>query len=330
MITIRRAVYEDIPAIMKFIDEHWKKNHILARDRDFFEWQYVDADTVNMYIAIDDELEKIYGIEGIIRYNQTDSPDISGGVWKTIKSPNPLLGIELTDYLWNDMNVRYGCSAGINEKAMKIYELQGMIPTQMDHYYRLNDLGEYKIAKVAKKHIPAIEDNGYVLEAIISVEQMREIISEDVLRAHILSKDYHYIQRRYFEHPIYKYELWKICNANGESDSVIITREQKVGSDKCLKIIDYYGNIERMSQLGVPLSRLMEERNYEFVSVYSYGVPVEFYERAGFLSCGETDENTIPNYFYPFEQRNVVIRLCDPQIDGIRIFLGDGDQDRPC
>lgn len=35
MIAIRQAVYEDIPRIMQFIDEHWKKGYILARERAF-------------------------------------------------------------------------------------------------------------------------------------------------------------------------------------------------------------------------------------------------------------------------------------------------------
>lgn len=37
MITIRRAVYDDIPDIMRFMDEHWKPGNILAKNREFFE-----------------------------------------------------------------------------------------------------------------------------------------------------------------------------------------------------------------------------------------------------------------------------------------------------
>ena len=35
MLTIRRAVCDDIPNIMKFMDEHWKPGNILTKDRDF-------------------------------------------------------------------------------------------------------------------------------------------------------------------------------------------------------------------------------------------------------------------------------------------------------
>ena len=40
MIKIRQH-NDDIPKIMKFIDEHWKKGHIMGNDRTMFEFQHV-------------------------------------------------------------------------------------------------------------------------------------------------------------------------------------------------------------------------------------------------------------------------------------------------
>ena len=53
------------------------------------------------------------------------------------------------------------------------------------------------------------------------------------------------------------------------------------------------------------------------------------YQKAGFVECAD-DTNIIPNYFNPFEQRNIDLYLVDPIIEGFRAFRGDGDQDRPC
>ena len=36
MLCVRKAEISEIPAVMQFIAEHWKKDHILAVDRDFF------------------------------------------------------------------------------------------------------------------------------------------------------------------------------------------------------------------------------------------------------------------------------------------------------
>ena len=34
MLCVRKAEISEIPAVMQFIAEHWKKDHILAVDRD--------------------------------------------------------------------------------------------------------------------------------------------------------------------------------------------------------------------------------------------------------------------------------------------------------
>ena len=71
MIALRRATMEDIPDIMRFMDEHWKPGNILAKDRDFFEWQFLDGDKLNIFLGRDEDNGKIYGIMGAVVYNST-------------------------------------------------------------------------------------------------------------------------------------------------------------------------------------------------------------------------------------------------------------------
>lgn len=330
MLTIRRAVCDDIPNIMKFMDEHWKPGNILTKDRDFFEWQFVEDGKVNMFIGIDDEEGKIYGMMGAIIYNHKANPDISGCTWKTIKSERPMLGMELLDSMCEQLHCRYACSAGLSEKAVKINELLGRIPISMDHYYRLADKEIYQIASITKKIIPEAKNTGYSIAKIFSVEEMKKVIREEKLDNAILSKDYIYIDRRYFKHPVYQYDVWKIFDNKEESHSVLVTREEKKGRDKICKIIDFYGNIEDFTEITAALDELMKQREYEFIDVYSYGVPTDIYEKAGFVCCNEDDENIIPNYFHPFVRKNISLRMMDPLLPGLRLFRGDGDQDRPC
>ena len=56
---IRFADYEDITTIMRFIDEYWKKGHILARDSELFEWQYVEDGKVNFVLGFDEENRRL-------------------------------------------------------------------------------------------------------------------------------------------------------------------------------------------------------------------------------------------------------------------------------
>lgn len=330
MLEIRRAVYEDIPAIMQFMDEHWKPGNILAKNREFFEWQFLDGDKLNMFIGVDDDCGKIYGMIGAIVYSRSPNPDISGCTWQVIKSSNPMLGLDLSDCIGTQLNGRYCCGAGLSNKAVRLHKLLGYHITEMDHYYRLADREDYKIAKVAHKIIPVIGENGYTLEGIYSVEEMRQIIPEEILAAPILSKDYFYIEKRYFEHPIYHYDFWRIVDERGASHSVLITRDEIIQDRRVCKIIDHYGRVEDLGRIARALDRLMEEKRYEFVDVYSYGVPVEIYEQGGFVRCDKNSENIIPNYFHPFVQENISLRMIQYELPELRLFRGDGDQDRPC
>ena len=39
---IRLANQNDIDSIMEFIDKHWKKDHILSKDKELFKYEYLD------------------------------------------------------------------------------------------------------------------------------------------------------------------------------------------------------------------------------------------------------------------------------------------------
>ena len=330
MIALRRATMEDIPDIMRFMDEHWKPGNILAKDRDFFEWQFLDGDKLNIFLGRDEDNGKIYGIMGAVVYNSTPNPDVSGCTWQVVKSSNPMLGLDLSEYMYNQLHVRYCCAAGLSQKAVQINALLGAVITEMDHYYRLADRSDYRIARVVNKIIPEIEDTGYSLETVNTVEEMQEIISEESLAALIPGKDYGYIAKRYFGHPIYHYDIWKIVDDKGVSRSVLITRDELMQDSRVCEIIDHYGRPEDLGKITSALDRLMEEREYEFVDVYSFGIPVEIYEQGGFVRCGADSENIIPNYFHPIVQENITLKMVDPMLAGLRMFRGDGDQDRPC
>ena len=145
-----------------------------------------------------------------------------------------------------------------------------------------------------------------------------------------MSKDYHYIEKRYFKHPIYHYDIWKIVDDFGESTAVLVTRTETVENSRMCKIIDCYGDIRQLSRITSALDRLMKQKNYEYIDVYSCGVPKEIYEQAGFLACDQSCENIIPNYFHPFTQENITLRTFETDYPNFRMFRGDGDQDRPC
>lgn len=91
---IRMAKYEDIEDIMEFIDKYWKKDHILARDRDFFEYEMIHDGQVNFIIARDRESYEIVGLHGYVLASK-NILDGWGSIWKILPNTMCFLGLEL-------------------------------------------------------------------------------------------------------------------------------------------------------------------------------------------------------------------------------------------
>lgn len=328
---IRLAMYSEISEIMQFIDEYWKKGHILATNRDFFEYEMVVDGQVNFLIARSLENEKIEGILGFLPCSKnSEKLDIWGVVWKTIPEAMPMLGMELKKRLMTIIGARTDLGVGANPKTSvpllgRIYHYY---TAKMKHYYRLADRDDYKIAKVERKYIAEYKTDSPV--------RVREIYSSFELRAFfdfskvdnvIPYKDCWYYEKRFFLHPIYKYEVWGIENVHNGNRAVIVTRIQNCNNTTAIRIVDYLGEQQLFEDCGFFLESLLS--NNEYVDFYFEGFEEEYVKKAGMTECVD-DGNIIPDYFNPFEQTNVDIYVDSSNNEKKCLFFkADGDQDRP-
>lgn len=334
MVTIRQAVIEDIPLIMKFIDEHWRKGDALAVNRELFEWSFARNGKVTFVIGIDDESHFLYAIQGYMPYTDDNYPDCAGTIWKSIRcKEDPLLGIHLAEFMHNEIPMRYYAGAGMRDSAIKFARLNGGVIDSMDHYYRLNRFmnpQDFSIASIGDYFIPSVENNGVYFQKISSIDDFISVVPEETLTNSVFCKNYEYIRRRYYGHPVYKYDVWAIRGDICSNSSVLITRTVESEGSYICKIIDYIGVQDDFSYIGMAIDELIRVNGYEYVDIYSYGFNTEFYKRAGFVRCTVESDNIIPNFFQPFLRKNIDIKLERPWFDGLVLFRGDGDQDRPC
>lgn len=329
MINIRRAEIKDIPTIMQFLEDHWLHGYALAHDRELFDWQFVYNGKVNIWIGIDDEVGKLYALQSMIFYADIYNPDVSGSTWLAIKSPNPLLAFDVQDFAWNEVGPVTSLSPGLRPDAVKAFKTMGKSIVEFDHYYRLADKNKYHIAVISNKSIPVIPDTGYRIELINNISEMQAIIPESQLMGGTPRKSYQYISWRYFKHPIFKYDIWKVLNPYGDACAILITREEHANGETACKIIDFYGEANILGFITAALDNLILSRRYEYIDVYSYGVNKLIYEKGGLLRCDESSVNIIPNFFQPYTPINSSIYMIDPERDDVRLFRGDGDQDKP-
>ena len=114
--TISIAKIDDADEIMKFIDNEWKKGHILGISKDYFLYEYKNKDHLNFVIS-KNQTNKINGILGFIRSSSDDNATVWTTMWKVSKSSgSPMLGVDILNFL-RRQGFKTVMSLGINLKT---------------------------------------------------------------------------------------------------------------------------------------------------------------------------------------------------------------------
>lgn len=324
---IRFAKINDIKNITKFIDDYWKKNHILSRNESFFKYQHLQGDEVTYVISEDNK--NINAILGFIPYGESKR-DLMLALWKAIHTEDPFLGVKLLRYLIDNGDARIVSSVGINKKTIGIYKYLGYFVGKMKHWYRLNNKEEYLIAKIEEKIISEFGlESQYYLEKYRDFDEVENNFDFELYAKSGVKpfKEKSYIKKRYFEHPIYKYDVYGVRDEDNLVKSIIVTRIQECNNSKALRLIDCIGDFSVFKNIVFELDKIIKELDCEYVDIYECGIDENIFIESGWINVEET-KNVIPNYFSPYVPANIDIYYFSTDKDVI-LFNGDGDQDRP-
>lgn len=318
---------KDFDDFISFIDNHWKKNHIFTKDRDLFEWQYKEQNNFNFIISKNNN--KIDGILGFIPINHYDN-NLSEkvywlAIWKIIEN-SKINGFDLYTYFKKFSNFDSLIVLGISDIAYKFYKILRFKTGIMSHYYIQNEnVTDFSIGKFKK---PCKENNkkfknDYRIKKIINIKELKTIQN-----LYYPFKSINYIINRYLIHPTYKYFLYGVYN-NDSLKTVFVIRKIYVGNSSCLRIMDIYGKIDDIGNIYEQMQKLLKKEQSEYIDLYNYGIDENSLKAIGFKKR-ENEEVIIPNYFEPYEMKNVEIKYAfKSNREDIVIFKGDSDQDRP-
>lgn len=334
---IRLATRQDIESIMKFIDNYWRKGHILACDRTLFEYEYADGEKVNFVIAIERTTGLLEGIFGFLHCSRTtdlSKKDIWGSLWKVVDTHHnlPFLGIELAKRVFTLTGCRSQIGNGANPATTvplrKMFFGEKVV--KMKQYYILNsDVQDYKIAVIKDRGNSAfrVSPRKVKLVHLKSMDDVKKHFDIETIEA-IPYKDEWYINKRYFLHPYYNYSVYGLQELGGGIGALMMTRSLTCNGAKVIRIVDYIGNQELFSRAGQELNVLIKKQGYEYMDFYTHGFYEPYIIHAGFRLRTDDDCNIIPNYFEPFVCDNADI-WAHYKLDGTLFFKADGDQDRP-
>ena len=155
---IRIAKLTDYPRIIKFLDQNWKKDHILVRSKELFDWQHKDIENYNFIISIHEKSLEVTSLFGFIPLNLFDrslkSKYYYGAIWKSTKQSKPGEGLYLIKFFLKKFNPLYLGFIGISSDSIFIYKKLGLSINTLNHFYKVNkSFNDYKIIKNPKSKI---------------------------------------------------------------------------------------------------------------------------------------------------------------------------------
>ncbi len=335
--TIKLAAYTELPLIQSFINNQWKQNHALVKSIELIKFQHLNPITsnYNFIIALNNQSNEIDALLGFIPTYQYDKElynngDYWGAIWKVrtdIKNDEIKdLGISLWAFLRNIENFHSWAAIGISKIAKKIYTILDMKVGVLNHYYCANPfIPVFKIA--FQPSIPPIistSDTSHFCIKEIDINTINPII----FSTYKPSKSVTYFINRYAKHPIYEYKFWGVYNED-KLVSLWSIRCINVNNATIIRIVDVLGNLEDLPNLSYPLQNILKKNNAEYIDFINYGIDIDCIKKIGFSQLDFNGETIIPNYFEPFEQKNVPIEFAYLSDADYVIFKADSDQDRP-
>ncbi|MBR5360451.1 MAG: hypothetical protein IK123_06135 [Lachnospiraceae bacterium] len=323
------ADYDDIPAIMKFIEDNWTPNYIMARDREYFEFEFVEGRDVHFVLSEDIETGSICGILGYMPCSKNkDRLDVFGSIWIVTEEDN--LGIAMDEYLREITACKHRVGVGLNRKTavpMVRFYIGDKIDT-LKQYSLLNDkMDSFKLAVVPEgAAIEGVSDSGYSMRQISDFSEVSALYDIDA-NDKIPYKDSSYYEKKFFNNPRREYVTYGIYDPDGVTKAFIVTRICEYDGARAFRIVDYFGDFSYIKGMGYPVYRYIVDNGMEYADFYCFGITPEFFDGSGFVLRDKKDGWIIPNRFEPFQQidKAIWVRYKD---DRTVFFKADGDQDR--
>lgn len=334
---IRFCNIDEVDQLIAFLKENWKENHIFVLDRKLFDWQHLNKKEhrYNYVLAKSRVTGEIHSVLGFVPTNQFDSAiEESYEVWPCIwKSRDDVhikgLGVSLYYYLKENLPIETISILGISEVALSIYKHWNFSTGKVKQFYIPNSEMRkfFLMENVPLEQIVDKQTNIYFNECDEDdFKNNMEIASLEINKY----KSLKFYINRYYKHPTYKYTAYKIIK-QGKIKLVLFTRENFAENSKCIRIVDYVGNIKEIEGSYSAVQKLLHKNNYEYLDFVNVGISKELLTGAGFLD--RDDSNVIiPNYFEPYLKENISLdyafKTVSDSTEGIFV-KGDSDQDRP-
>ena len=347
--TLRFATIKDHDAIISFVKTHWKSDHIFVKSKTIFDWQHLDRDNgrINFVLGVRDSDNEILGILGFITQAQFD-PNLDKrevcwmALWKVRDSAaGKKIGRRLWLFLEEKIQPKIIATIGASAMTIPMYEKHGYKCGVMDHFFiadpykKQTNLIEFKNSRVQKTYVDKIlackTDCQKEIDPVSREEFLMAVPNCQLTQKDICApKSATYFDNRYFNHPAYQYQPFAI-KKQSQILALMITRISGHHDSNTIRIIDFVGSEYALIGLSEAWIKLVRDTGAEYVDFVCAGFNEKCLALSGFAKTPHDDTVIVPNYFEPFERKQINIRFMmnRESFDGFRMVKGDSDQDRP-
>ena len=328
---IRLAQKNDIEALMRFIDEHWKKNHIMSTNQALMDFQHANNDGSYNYLIAENDGE-IIGILGFIESKRYDANLAKENttwlaLWKVHKEKSPpLLGLKMLRELEKTSEHSAIAVNGINHTHPPMYQALGYEVIELAQYYMSNPNLAQNILQQKQPPIPSA--NGAATLQELNADDLNSL--EIKLPKCTPQKTPTHFINRFLNHAFYDYNVHAII-LDEQPQALIATRIATHENSKILRITDFAGNLDIIAECGPAFANLMQQQNAEYMDFFQYGIAHETITKCGFAKHNASSQTIVPNFFEPFTMINsrIISAIKTKNDSPILVCRADGDQDRP-
>lgn len=345
-IEIRLANGQDRTAILQFVRAFWREDHIFVLEPSVFDWQYLDkSGRVNMVIAVQNAPAgptTILGVLGFIPVGKFDpklgDQDIMLALWKVREDISPPgVGLRLLKFIQSQLKPRLIGAIGISDMVGPIYRALGYQLGKLAHAALFNPLMQNNIAiaqNVPEQAFSPAASSGSVRFAPVNPGadiDFRQAVDQ-LTSSYEPAKSWAYVAERYLQHPWYDYAVRAVFDGD-KLLALVVWRPVKQANAQILRIVDIVGSTEWLSRAASLFIEELQFAGAEYIDIMQLGITDEVLKNGGFISPDWADGLVLPNYFAPFERRNVEISLAykvfSPEKMPVYLYRADSDQDRP-
>lgn len=332
---VRFARKDEIGLVVHFLEQYWNPNHILVKSRKIMDFQHKldDCDDYSIVIGYNTETKEIDGVFCVIYMSKYD-PSLykNGNYWSALLKVrddvvNPDIKHLVFDFIlfiYNLPNFKSFGAISLSQMAQKVMNQMFDVSGVMKHYYIANNtIKTFEIGR--NLTIKEVNKNDECSIREINLSEVKDVPKS----VYYPQKSLSFLINRFLDHPYYHYSFWGIFR-DSKLICIWVTRKISIGGNMIIRIVDVLGNLSEVGFVGNSIQFILERETAEYVDFLNFGLDVSIFSKMGFEEVDPfQDDIIVPNYFEPFEKRNVPIYFSVITENPYVIFKADGDQDRP-